>query len=76
MKRVDILREQAVVLRRLVDSFDSPQIKEELLFLADRCDRLAGNMAHQISDRLTQPISGNPLSLRPRLPKHTVEPRR
>jgi len=62
MKRVDLLREQAAQLRSLVDSFSLPQIKEELLFLAERCDRLAAIMAREISDRRAQPISGKPPS--------------
>jgi hypothetical protein len=62
MNRVDILREQAAVFRSLVVRVELPQFKEELLFLAERCERLAGNMARQISDRLVQPISGKPPS--------------
>jgi hypothetical protein len=57
MKRVEILKEQAVVLRTLAESFDVPSIKEDLLNLAERCDRLAINMARQISDQLERPIS-------------------
>ena len=48
------------MFRTLAQSFDDPQIKEELLNFADRCDRLAVNMARPISDRLAQPISGKP----------------
>ena len=62
MNRVEILREQAAVFRNLVERVTSPQFKEELLFLAERCDRLADNMAREISDRLTQPISSKPPS--------------
>jgi len=40
MKSVHVVREQAATLRALTESFESPQIKEELLFLAERCDRL------------------------------------
>ena len=63
MKRVEVLREHARALRALAASFDLPQIKEELLFLAERSDRLATNIARHISDRLQQPISGKPPSV-------------
>ncbi len=58
MRRVEILREQARVLRDLSKSFELPQIKEELLFLAERCDRLAAIMVRETWERLQQPISG------------------
>ena len=58
MKRVEVLREHAKGLRALAESFDAPQTKEELLLLAERCDRLALKVAREISDRLQQPISG------------------
>ena len=58
MKRVEALREHAKGLRALAEGFDGTQIKEELLFLAERCDRLALIVASEISDRLQQPISG------------------
>jgi len=52
LKRVDALREQATLLRTLAQSFESPQIKEDLRLLAERCDKLAVGAAREISDRL------------------------
>lgn len=60
MKRVETLREQARVLRTLAASFDVPQIKEDLLELAERCDQLAVGIGHYIAERMAQPISGGP----------------
>jgi hypothetical protein len=60
MKSVHVVREQAATLRALTESFESPQIKEELLFLAERCDRLAVLMTDEIFDRRSRPISGKP----------------
>ena len=62
MKSVQVVREQATTLRALTESFERPQIKEELLFLAERCERLAVLMTHEIFDRRSQPISGKPHS--------------
>ena len=49
------LRGQAKVLRTLADSFDIAAIREELLYLATRCEALA-LLADQGNDRLTEPI--------------------
>jgi len=62
MKSVHAVREQAAALRALTESFESPQIKEELLFLSQRCERLAVLMTHEIFDRRSQPISAKPRS--------------
>jgi hypothetical protein len=62
MKRVEVLREQAGVLRTLAASFDMPQIKLDLLNLAERCEQMAEKVAREISVRPAQPISGRPSS--------------
>jgi hypothetical protein len=62
MKRVEVLREQAGVLRTLAASFDMPQIKQDLLNLAERCEHMAEQIAREISSRLAQPMSGRPPS--------------
>ena len=49
------LREQAKVLRTLADSFDIAAIRDELLYLATRCEALA-LLADQANDRLSEPI--------------------
>ena len=62
-KRVTAVREQAAALRSLAEIFELPQIKEELLFLAERCDRLAVLIARELWERANQPISGKRESL-------------
>jgi hypothetical protein len=57
MKRVQILQEQSVLLRKMAESFDDPTMKSDLLNLAEQCDRLAAAAARKISDRLQQPIN-------------------
>lgn len=51
MKRVEILREQAALLRNLAESFDDATMKGDLLRLATQCDKLAEEAARIISDR-------------------------
>jgi hypothetical protein len=41
MTRLDMLREQAAILRSLAATVDIPKIRHELLNLAARCDDLA-----------------------------------
>jgi len=60
MKRVEILKEQAAVLRSLAASFDDPTIRADLLNLADRCEQMAAAAARFISDRMQQPINQKP----------------
>jgi hypothetical protein len=40
MGRTALLQEQSTLLRALADSFDIPSIREDLLALAEECDRL------------------------------------
>ncbi len=57
MQRVATLRDQANLLRRLAESFELPQIKEDLLNLAARCDELAANVARALAEERARPIS-------------------
>ena len=41
MERVDVLREQAAILRSLASSFDDQAIRDQFLELAARCDEMA-----------------------------------
>jgi hypothetical protein len=41
MDRIEILREQASIIRSLARSFDSPALRENLLHVAKRCEQLA-----------------------------------
>jgi len=62
MRRVETLRAQAGLLRRLAASFDSPQIKEDLLRLAGRCDGLAADLSRQASAQRMRAVSDLPKS--------------
>ena len=44
MEPVDVLREQAAILRAVANSFDDQSMREQLLDLAARCDALAESM--------------------------------
>jgi hypothetical protein len=57
MRRVETLRKQASLLHRLAASFDSPQIKEDLLRLAGRCDRLAADILQQLDAQQMRPVA-------------------
>jgi len=57
MQRVETLRDQANLLRRLAESFELPQIKEDLLHLAARCDELAANVARALADERSRPVA-------------------
>jgi hypothetical protein len=60
MTRVDTLREQALVMRALAQTFDSPALRSELMVLAKRCEELAGEAAREISQRQSRPIGRIP----------------
>lgn len=57
MQRVDKLKDQANLLRRLADSFEVPQIKEDLMHLAARCDELAAKVARMLAEEQARPIA-------------------
>jgi hypothetical protein len=57
MGRIETLREQADLLRRLAMSFQSPQIKEDLLSLAERCDRLAAKFSRGLAEQQMRPVA-------------------
>lgn len=57
MQRVQKLKDQANLLRRLAESFEAPQIKEDLLNLATRCDQLAARVARMLADEQARPIA-------------------
>ena len=44
-------------MRRLAESFDSPQMKEDLLNLAERCDLLAARVARELAEERARPIA-------------------
>lgn len=45
------------MMRRLAESFDIPQIREEIMRLAERCDELAAKVAREISEQQSRPIA-------------------
>ena len=60
MTRVETLREQALVMRALAKTFDSPALQSELMLLANRLEELAGEAVREISQRQSRPISRTP----------------
>jgi hypothetical protein len=57
MGRIETAREQADLLRRLAMSFDSPQIKQDLLGLAERCNRLAAKFSRGLAEQQMRPVA-------------------
>jgi hypothetical protein len=57
MTRVETLKEQIELLRRLASTFDTPVIKEDLLRLADRCEHLLAEIASEPRDPRHKPIN-------------------
>ena len=51
MPRVEVLREQAQLLRNLAESFEVPEIRQDLFNLADRCERLAATVERKLAER-------------------------
>jgi hypothetical protein len=47
MTRLDFLRNQAQVLRRLAESFDIPDLRRDVLAIAARCEELAANILRE-----------------------------
>jgi hypothetical protein len=57
VQRANTLRDQAKLMCRLAESFDAPQIKEDLLNLAERCDLLATRVARELAEEGARPIA-------------------
>ena len=51
MPRATVLREQAALMRRLAESFEAPQVRQELLDLAEKCEALAVRVARELAAR-------------------------
>ena len=51
MPRIELLREQAQLLRKLAESFEMPEIRQDLFNLADRCEQLAAKLARELAER-------------------------
>jgi hypothetical protein len=47
MTRLDFLRSQAQVLRRLAESFDVPELRRDVLAIAARCEELASEVLRE-----------------------------
>ena len=54
MNRVDTLREQAAILRKLAESFDDATMRADLLGLAERCEQLAQVAATKLTEQATK----------------------
>jgi hypothetical protein len=55
MQRVTVLREQAALMRRLAESFDGEQIRQDLLNLAEKCEALAASVARKLDEKHKSP---------------------
>jgi hypothetical protein len=51
MDRVETLREQASILRSLAISFEGHTLRENLLYVAKRCEQLADEAEREITER-------------------------
>ena len=58
MPRVEVLREQAQLLRNLAESFEMPEIRQDLFRLADRCEQLAAKLTRELAERRIRPPGG------------------
>ena len=59
MPRVEVLREQAEFLRKLAESFEMPEIRQDLFSLADRCEQLAAKLARELAERRIHRTGGS-----------------
>jgi len=57
MRPAAALQQRAELLRRMAGTFNSPLIKEDLLRLAARCDRLIANISQEFGAQPTCPIA-------------------
>jgi hypothetical protein len=55
MTRVEVLRQQAKIMRSLAESFGSPSIRDDLIGLAKRCEALASEIESKHRDTLQRP---------------------
>ena len=55
MPRAEVLREQAQLLRKLAESFEMPEIRQDLFNLAERCEQLAAKLARELGEGRTRP---------------------
>ena len=60
MTRVETLREQASLLRKLASSFDDQVIQSDLVRLAERCEDLASKIAVALQREASRPKSDPP----------------
>ena len=58
MTRLDFLRSQAEVLRRLAESFDVPDLRRDVLAIAARCEELASEILCEEAE--AQPAAAAP----------------
>jgi hypothetical protein len=61
MERLALLREHARDLRKLARSFDTPQDREQLLAIAEWCERLADSIERSPSKDMRKPRQTHPL---------------
>ena len=57
MQRATVLREQAALMRRLAEGFDGPQIRQDLLNLAEKCEALAARVAGELDETQKSPAA-------------------
>ena len=61
MERLALLREHAGDLRKLARSFETPQYREQLLGIADSCERLADSIERGPPEEMRKPKRSHPL---------------
>ena len=57
MQRVEVLKQQAELLRRMAASFNAPVIKEDLLNMAELCETVAERVRLELLKRQPRPIA-------------------
>lgn len=57
MQRVEVLKQQAELLRRMAASFHALVIKEDLLNIAERCETVAERVRLELLKREQRPIA-------------------
>lgn len=61
MERLTLLREHAGDFRKLARSFETPQVRDQLLSIAELCERLADSIERGPAEEMRKPKRTHPL---------------